>query len=72
MMGGLKSRLLKRRFALTLLGKLLSFKKLLLVVVFSISLLLLLLLLLLLFCAVDKRMDAKIEPHRARSVTHTI
>ena len=67
MMGRLKSRLLKRRFALTLLEKLLSFKKLLLVVVFSISLLLLLL-----FCAVNKLMDAKIEPHRARSVTRTI
>ena len=35
-------------------------------------LLLLLSLLLLLLCAVKKRMYAKIEPHRARSVTYAI
>ena len=38
----------------------------------SSSSLLLLLLLLLLLCVVDKRMDTKIEPHRARSVTGAI
>ena len=35
-------------------------------------LLFLLLLLLLLLCAVKKRMYAKIEPHRARSVTYAM
>ena len=44
----------------------------LLLLLLLLLLLSLLLLLLLLLCAVKKRMYAKIEPHRARSVTYAI